>query len=173
MEGSQSSTIRQDSARKPSLEEPHVIKEGRGDSITIEDSSVVKSESMTETSRKEHPVTIKLRASSLVSSSPITMDTRSHSLVISAPEVAPVIETVRSDSKTTIGETSAVIKAGDSVDIPLETIDDTSATDIQESTVVTATAVLKIPHKKQYVFRGTGNALAVQLFAIDEKYEMR
>jgi len=27
--------------------------------------------------------------------------------------------------------------------------------------------------KKQYLFKGEGSALAVQLFAIDEKYEMR
>ena len=29
------------------------------------------------------------------------------------------------------------------------------------------------PHKKQYVLKGVCNALAVQLFAIDERYEMR
>ena len=32
---------------------------------------------------------------------------------------------------------------------------------------------LKRPHKKQYVFRGGCNALAIQLFAIDDKYETR
>lgn len=31
----------------------------------------------------------------------------------------------------------------------------------------------KKAHRRQYVFKGPGSALAVQLFVIDEKYEMR
>ncbi len=38
---------------------------------------------------------------------------------------------------------------------------------------VPSVAPVKRIHKKQYIFKGPASALAVQLFAIDEKYEMR
>ena len=41
------------------------------------------------------------------------------------------------------------------------------------STVGTMDTGVKPPRKKQYIFKGECNALAVQLFAIEDKYETR
>lgn len=87
-------------------------------------------------------------------------------------EEAPVHKGGRGDS-IAISFTSETIVSDASTHVPTPTEDTTLHDDaLARATADAAAAVLK-RHKKQSVFRGTGNAIAVQLFAIDEKYEMR
>lgn len=54
-----------------------------------------------------------------------------------------------------------------------ELIESPSATQGKAPAHSSTSTAAKKASKKHYVFKGAGNALAVQLFAIDEKYEMR
>ena len=89
---------------------------------------------------------------------------------ISEEPMEPVITIVSGETETMLPR-ETVICSGSSSLVVMESTNIPGGDTLTSSS--TAAAILKEQRKKLHMFRGTGNAIAVQLFAIDEKYEMR